>query len=262
VPFEDERALAEELAEMAAGMSLAAFGGRHDVEHKADGTPVTRVDVAIEDVLRAVIAARFPGDAILGEERGESGVTAAARRWTVDPIDGTKHFADGVPLWSTLVGLQVDDSPVLGLVDAPAVGDRWIGVVGEPATHGGSAVRVSDVARLADAAVGHSGVEEWATGTDRDRLLRLVDAARRSRGLSDAWGQMQVAAGAVEACVEHDPCGVWDWTPVVAIVAAAGGRVSTLDGTTVHAGCDLLVTNGLVHDEAVEVLAGRRSTTG
>ena len=256
VTFDEELSAAEELAELAAGMSLAAFGGRHDVAHKADGTPVTRVDVAVEDAIRAVLAARFPADAILGEERGRTGPAQAPRLWTVDPIDGTKHFTDGVPVWSTLLGLQVDGEPVLGLVDSPAVGDRWTGVRGDGATGRGEPLRVSDVERLAEAAVGHSAIEEWAAGMDRDRLLRLVDAARRSRGLADAWGQLQVASGAVEVCVEHDPCGIWDWTPCVAIVTAAGGHVTTLTGGPVGPGCDLLVTNGLVHDEAVRTLAG------
>lgn len=256
VTFDEELSAAEELAELAAGISLAAFGGRHDVAHKADGTPVTRVDVAVEDAIRAVLAARFPADAILGEERGRTGPAQAARLWTVDPIDGTKHFADGVPLWSTLLGLQVDGEPVLGLVDSPAVGDRWTGVRDDRATGRGEPVRVSDVARLGEAAVGHSAIEEWAAGADRDRLLRLVDAARRTRGLADAWGQLQVASGAVEVCVEHDPCGIWDWTPCVAIVTSAGGRVTTLTGGPVGPGCDLLVTNGLVHDAAVRTLAG------
>lgn len=256
VVFDDELSAAEELAELAAQVSLAAFGGRHEVTHKSDGTPVTRVDIAIEDAIRAVLAARFPADAIVGEERGRTGPPAAPRLWTVDPIDGTKQFADGVPLWSTLVGLQIDGEPVLGLVDSPAVGDRWTGVRGVGATGRGAPIRVSDVARLDEAAVGHSAIEEWAPGADRDRLLGLVDAARRSRGLADAWGQLQVASGAVEVCVEHDPCGVWDWTPCVAIVTAAGGRVTTLRGAPVAAGCDLLVTNALVHDEAVRTLAG------
>ena len=161
VTFGEELSAAEELAELAAGMSLAAFGGRHDVAHKADGTPVTRVDVAVEDAIRAVLAARFPADAILGEERGRTGPAQAPRLWTVDPIDGTKHFADGVPVWSTLLGLQVDGEPVLGLVDSPAVGDRWTGVRDDRATGRGEPVRVSDVARLGEAAVGHSAIEEW-----------------------------------------------------------------------------------------------------
>lgn len=252
--FEEELGVAAELAELAAGISLGAFGGRQATERKADGTPVTRIDVAIEDAVRAVLAARFPADAVLGEERGRTGPSDAERLWTVDPIDGTKQYADGVPLWSTLIGLQVVGEPVLGLVDSPAVGDRWVGVRDEAVTHDGDPVRVSDVARLDEAAVGHSGLEEWTAGPDRDRLLRLVDAARRSRGLADAWGQLQVASGAVEVCVEHDPCGVWDWTPCVAIVTAAGGRVTTLAGEDVRPGCDLLVTNGLVHDEALRVL--------
>jgi histidinol-phosphatase len=256
VDLRDELAASHELADAAAVRSVEAFGGRHEVAFKHDGTPVTEVDRSIEDELRAMLVARFPGDAVLGEERGSTGPSDARRRWTLDPLDGTKQFVDGIPLWSTLIALLVDDVPVLGLVDAPMTGERFAAVRGAGATRNGRLIRVSDVATLGDAAVGHSGIEEWPPGEDRARLLRLADASRRTRGLSDAWGQMQVASGALEVCVEHEPCGVWDWAATVAIVGEAGGRVTRLDGSAVGEGCDLLVTNGRVHDEVLSVLGG------
>jgi histidinol-phosphatase len=252
-----ELELALELADAAAAISVAAFGPRHRVSHKDDGTPVTEVDARVEDLLRDRIHARFPTDAVLGEERGLTGPPGATRRWAIDPLDGTKQYADGVPLWSTLLGLASGGRPVLGVIDAPMTRERFWAVSGEGATRNGSTIRVSDVATLADAAVGHSGLEEWTHGADRARLLRVADAARRTRGLSDAWGQMQVAAGAIDACLEHEPCGPWDWTATVVIVQEAGGRVSALTGAPVGDGTDLLVTNGMIHDEVLELLNAR-----
>lgn len=255
VDLTQELAFAAELASVAATRSVPAFGGRHEVAFKHDGTPVTEVDRAIEDDLRAMLHARFPDDAVLGEERGLTGPGDAARRWAIDPLDGTKQFADGIPLWSTLIGLLVDDQPVLGVIDAPMTNERFAAASGVGASRNGVPIRVSGVTDIGGAAVGHSGVEEWRPGPDRERLLRLADAARRTRGMSDAWGQMQVAAGALEVCVEHEPCGEWDWAATVAIVGEAGGRVTTLDGGVPHDGCDLLVTNGRLHDDVLAVLS-------
>ncbi len=249
-----EQAFAVGLAELAAGVSLPAFGGRQRVEHKHDGTPVTETDHAIEDALRAAIEVAFPVDGVLGEERGRSGPPTAGRVWTLDPIDGTKNFADGVALWSTLIALVVDGVPVLGLVDVPAIGERYAAVQGHGATRNGIPIHVSAVATLADAVVGHSGLEEWRPGPEREGLLRVVDGCRRTRGLSDGWGHMQVAAGALDACLEHDPCGEWDWAPAVTIVGEAGGRVTALDGTPVAPQCDLLVSNGHLHDAVRSIL--------
>jgi histidinol-phosphatase len=251
-----ELAFANELADLAASTTTAAFGGRVATSSKRDGTPVTEIDVATEDALRAAVEAAFPGDAIVGEERGRSGPTDAARVWTLDPIDGTKHFADGVPLWATLIGLAIDGDPVAGLVDVPVLGERYVAAVTGGATRNGSPIRVSDTADLADAVIGHSALEEWFGGGRGDALVRVATAARRTRGLSDAWGQMLVASGAIDACLEHEPCGVWDWTPTAVIVSEAGGLVTSIDGGPLAPGCDLLTSNGRLHDAVRSSLAG------
>ena len=219
-----ELAFAHALAERARSVTVRSFGGRRTTSSKPDGTPVTEVDLATEDLLRAAIEAAFPDDAVIGEERGRSGPPGAARAWTLDPIDGTKQFADGVPLWATLIGLSAAEGPVLGLADVPMLDERYAAARGGGATRNGLPIRVSTTEVLDDATVGHSGLEEWLGGSRGDALARVALAVRRTRGMSDAWGHMLVAAGSIDACLEHEACGVWDWTPVAAIVSEAGGR--------------------------------------
>ena len=115
----DDLAFAHELADAAAAVTLSWFGGRLPVELKGDDTPVTEVDLAAEQAVRKAVAARFPQDGVLGEEEGLDEGTSG-RVWVVDPVDGTKLFAEGIPLWTTLIALQVEGIPQLGVADAPA----------------------------------------------------------------------------------------------------------------------------------------------
>lgn len=246
-------AFAHELADIAASVTLAWFGDRVPVELKDDATPVTEVDRAAEQAIRDAVAARFPLDAVLGEEQGLMPGTSG-RRWIVDPIDGTKLFAEGIPLWTTLIALEVDTRVVLGIADAPAIGDRYVGVSGQGAWRGSQRLQVSAIARLDDAFVAHSGLEEWIAGGHEATLLAVAGRARRTRGLSDAWGHLLVAQGSVEALLEHEPCQAWDWSATQVIVHEAGGRLTSLDGSPPTAGSDLLVSNGVVHEEIVTVL--------
>jgi histidinol-phosphatase len=246
-------AVAHELADAAAKITLASFGSRLAVELKADDTPVTEVDRAVERAIRDLIASRRPGDGVAGEEEGfDEGVNG--RRWVIDPIDGTKLFVEGIPLWTTLIGLEIDGEPALGLADVPALGDRYHASRGKGAWKSGARIRVSAVDRLDEAFVAHSGFEEWSRGGDVWRLQALADRARGTRGLSDAWGHLLVAQGSVDALVEHEPCHEWDWTATGVIVREAGGRMSTLAGSPPADGADLLVSNGGIHDQVVGTL--------
>jgi histidinol-phosphatase len=250
---------AHELADIAASVTLARFGNRLPVQLKDDATPVTEVDRIVERAIRDAVAVRFPLDAVLGEEQGLApGISG--RRWIVDPVDGTKLYAEGIPLWTTLIALEVDTCVVLGIADAPALGDRYVGVVGQGAWRGAHRLRVSSVARLDQAFIAHSGVEEWIGGGRADQLLEVTGRARRTRGLSDAWGHLLVAQGSVDALLEHEPCQPWDWSATQLIVQEAGGRLSTLDGLAPTPGSDLLVSNGVVHDEIVVALGSVERT--
>lgn len=246
-------AFALELADLAATISVPAFGGRLEVELKADRTPVTEIDVAVERALRAAVDARFPRDDVLGEEEGRRG-QGRGRTWVVDPIDGTKNFADGVPLWTTMIALAEDGDVIVAVVDVPTLGMRYRAARGGGAWRGEHRLAVTETAALADAFVLHSGTEEWVRGGRLDDLVKVVEPARRTRGLSDSWGQILVAEGTADVLLEHEPCGWWDWAASGLIVEEAGGRVSRLDGTPVEPGGDLLVSNGRLHDEVVALL--------
>jgi histidinol-phosphatase len=254
-----ELAFAHELADVAAKVTLSRFGNRLPVTREDDGTAVTDADVAAERAIREAVGATFPGDGIHGEEGGLT-EGSSGRTWVVDPIDGTAHYADGVPLWTTLIGLKVDGRPALGVADVPALGARYHAVRGEGAWSGDRPLHTSDVASLADAFIVHSAVEEWVAGGRMQDLARIVGGARRSRGLSDGWAQLLVAQGSAEALLENEPCFEWDWTATSVIVEEAGGRLSTLDGGSPASGGDLLVSNGAVHDETLAALRVRSET--
>ena len=252
--LEADLALAHRLADAAAAVTQPWFGDRLPVELKADASPVTEVDRAAERAIRAVLAEAAPGDGILGEEEGEMPGTTG-RIWVIDPVDGTKLYAEGIPLWTTLIGLVVGDRPVLGVADAPALHTRYHAARGAGAWRGASRLAVSGVAHLPDAFIGHSPVEEWMAAGDEGQLLGVAERARRTRGLSDAWAHLLVAQGSMEALIEHEPCFPWDWSATQVIVEEAGGRITTLEGAAPAPGSTLLVTNGHVHDEIVAALA-------
>ncbi len=248
-------ALAMELADAAAAVTLSWFGNRLPVELKADATPVTEVDRAAETAIRAHLATYAPGDGVLGEEHGHR-TGATGRTWVIDPVDGTKLYAEGIPLWTTLIGLVVDGRAVLGVADAPALGVRYHAVRGGGAWRGDHRLATSDVGTLGAAFVGHSPLEEWMSTGDAHQLEAVAAKARRTRGLSDAWAHLLVAQGSMEALLEHEPCFPWDWTATEVIVEEAGGRMTTMEGVDPAPGTNLLVTNGHVHDEIVTVLQG------
>jgi histidinol-phosphatase len=228
---------------------------------KDDATPVTDTDVAAERAIRAAIADRFPGDAVLGEEDGLAPGTNG-RTWVVDPVDGTKLFAEGIPLWTTLIALRVEGTTVLGVADAPALGDRYHAVRGAGAWRGDRQLAVSRVAGIGDAFVLHSGLEEWLAAGDADRLERVVRRARRTRGLSDAWGHLLIAQGSADLLIEHEPCFSWDWAATGLIVEEAGGHLTTTDGRTPTDGHDLVVSNGRVHEEVLRALSPSVASAG
>src|SRR5262249_21181964 len=152
---------------------------------------------------------RAPDDGVLGEEEGHH-PGADGRTWVVDPVDGTKLFAEGIPLWTTLIALTIDGVPVVGVADAPALGVRY-NATGDAGARGGARqLVVSGVVSLDDAFIGHSPIEEWYSSGDGVRLASLAAGARGTRGLSDAWAHLLVAQGSLDALAEHEPCYAWD----------------------------------------------------
>lgn len=252
--FEHERAFANGLADRATDIGMGLFlGDGLEVRHKADRTVVTQADTSIEAMVREQVAAAFPDDHVLGEEEG-GGDRESGRVWIVDPIDATANYARGIPLWATLIALQVDGEIVLGLVNAPAIGERYEAVRGAGARMNGRRISVSDTDRLDEAQVFHAGLEAWPDGSRR-RLVELLAAAPRSRGFGDFWGHTLVARGAGEAMIEPE-LNVWDYAAFQIVVEEAGGRVTQLDGSpTRHLG-SVVSSNGSVHDEILARLAG------
>ena len=247
----EELAFAEELADRAGHMALSYFRNDPEVTWKPDSTPVTEADIAVEAMIRRELSRRFPNDAIRGEEGGIEG--SSERMWIVDPIDGTRNFAAGIQIWANLLALKVGDEYVMGLVNAPALGERYAATTGGGATWNGRAMAVSDVSATADGMVVLGDLEAWA-GTPRgDRLMQLIHGARRNRGFGDFWGHMLVARGAAEVMVEP-ALSEWDFATLVVIVTEAGGRVTQVDGSPPVHGGSLVSSNGHVHDEVLTAL--------
>lgn len=253
-----ELELAERLADLAAAISMPG-ARRADLRAslKADATPVTEIDLAVEAVIREAVGAERPNDGFLGEENGQQG--GGSRVWVVDPIDGTKNFVDGLPMWSTLIALVEDGVPTVGVVDVPMLGERYTAVRGAGAFLNGEPIHVSKVDRMEDALLLHSSIEEWLGGDHWETLLSAVGSCRRTRGVADAWGHMLVARGAADAVLEHEPAGVWDWAAPQVILEEAGGLVTTLDGEPPTPGCMLLTSSEAIHPAILATLRkGRR----
>ena len=253
--YEDELAFASELADRADAISMSYFRGSFRVRRKGDGTPVTEADLAVEEALRKALAERFPGDAVLGEEHGLDGT--GGRTWVLDPIDGTKNFAAGIQIWGTLIALAEGGLPVLGVISAPALGERYQAARGLGATLNGEPIRVSSVDRVDGAFITCSSLDEWENGPLRGAFASLVKEADRTRGFGDFWGHALVARGACDAMLETS-LRTWDWSAIQAIVEEAGGRVTQLDGSPLADGGSTLTSNGVLHDELVARLTPSR----
>jgi histidinol-phosphatase len=237
-----ELAFALELADLADSLSLPRFRAVDlRIETKPDLTPVTDADRTVERAVRERIAASRPGEGVSGEEEGDDG---AAVRWVVDPIDGTKNFARGVPIWATLIALEREDEVVCGVISSPALGHRWWAARGEGAFRDAQRIRVSEVSRLADASV------SLTYGRD----LAAVDRAIwHARSLGDFWQHALVAEGSLDAAVDAR-LAAWDYAALVPILEEAGGRGSALDGGRPRPREQVVSSNGLLHDELLALL--------
>ena len=257
-PYEDDLDLARRLADAADVITAARFGAPDlRVESKPDLTPVSDADRAVEESLRSRLADARPDDAVSGEEFGSTG--DGARRWVIDPIDGTKNYVRGVPVWATLIALLDEGEPVVGFVSAPALGRRWWAARGAGAwcvsTLAGEQeprrMTVSGVSELADASLAYSSLTGW--GDRRAAFLGLVEAVWRTRGYGDFWSYMLVAEGAADLATEAE-LSLWDMAALAPIVTEAGGRFSDLDGVDGVSGPGAAASNGLLHDALLAAL--------
>ncbi len=252
----DRFELARAAAEQAGRLTLGYFRrGDLAVEEKSDTSPVTIADRQAEQLLRAEIAKRFPHDAILGEELGEQAGTSGYR-WVLDPIDGTKSFIRGVPLYGTLVGVERDALPLIGVAYIPALDECIYAARGQGAWYvQGSdpprAARVSSRATLAEALLCSSDTRS-PTAAKRAAYERLQQAAKISRTWGDCYGYLLVATGRADVMI--DPLmNVWDAAAVEPIVVEAGGTFTDWQGRATIYGGEGIATNALVLDEVLEI---------
>ena len=261
--YADDLALAHMLADTADSITMSRFKALDlEVAAKPDMTPVSDADTAVEEAVRATLSRARPRDAVLGEEFGESVPPAGTgnRRWIIDPIDGTKNYIRGVPVWATLIALLDGPEPVGGLVSAPALGRRWWAAKGTGAFTGrhpakATPIRTSTVATLADASLSYSSLSGWE---ERGLLGGFLDLTRdvwRTRAYGDFFSYVLVAEGAVDVATEPE-VSLWDLAALVPIVTEAGGAFTDLGGFPGPDGGSAVATNGLLHEAVLGYLSG------
>ena len=219
-----------------------------EIIRKADGSPVTLADQGAEDLMRRLIAARYPDDSILGEEGGET-FGPSGRRWVIDPIDGTEAFTHGVALYSNLLYLEDEHGPAIGVINVPAIGEMvWAGR-GLGCFLNGIPCSVSTKTDLAGSVLSTSGFDYW----DPEMLQRARRSGMQMRTWGDGYGYLLVASGRIEVMV--DPAiNFWDIAPCLVIIPEAGGALSRVDGATGVELTSCVATNGVVHDQAIAAL--------
>jgi histidinol-phosphatase len=252
VTLADDLALALRLADAADAITLARFRAQDlQVDAKPDLSPVSDADLAVEDEVRKLLADARPGDAVLGEEHGITG--EGPRQWVLDPIDGTKNFVRGVPVWATLIALLVDGRVDVGVVSAPALGRRWWASRGTGAFADGIPIRVSSVGSLSDAHLSYSSLTGWESQGRLEGVLQLSRDCWRTRAFGDFWSHVLVAEGAVDASFEPE-VSLWDLAALQVIVEEAGGRFTSLAGDARPDGGSVVCSNGLLHDKILAAL--------
>ncbi|NSC23785.1 histidinol-phosphatase [Streptomyces albus subsp. chlorinus] len=259
--YHDDLRLAHVLADAADAATMERFKALDlKVETKPDMTPVSEADKAAEELIRSSLQRTRPRDAVLGEEFGTEG--HGPRRWVIDPIDGTKNYVRGVPVWATLIALmemgEGGDRPVVGVVSAPALNRRWWAALGSGAYTGRSLskatrIEVSKVAKVRDASFAYSSLHGWE---ERGMLGGFMDLTRdcwRTRAYGDFWPYMLVAEGAVDMCAEPE-LSLWDMAASAVIVEEAGGSFTGLDGNPGPHSGNAAASNGLLHETLLNYL--------
>jgi histidinol-phosphatase len=248
---QDDLALALTLADHADTLTRARFGALDlRIDTKPDLTPVTDADRAVEAHLREVLGRERPDDSVVGEEFGGT-TTFTGRQWIIDPIDGTKNFVRGVPVWASLIALLEDGVPSIGVVSAPALQRRWWSARGRGAfatvdSGPPRPLSVSSVAQLDSASLSFSSLSGWAQRGLRDRFIDLTDAVWRVRAYGDFLSYCLVAEGAVDIAAEPE-VSVWDLAALDILVREAGGTFTGLDGAAGPHRGSAVATNGRLH---------------
>ncbi|HEY5821876.1 MAG TPA: histidinol-phosphatase [Propionibacteriaceae bacterium] len=254
----DDLRLAHLLADDADSITMSRFKALDlHVTSKPDLTPVSDADTAVEEAVRRTLGRARPRDAVHGEEMADTGW--GPRRWVVDPIDGTKNFVRGVPVWATLIALMINDEVVVGVVSAPALNRRWWASLGGGAYAGKSLMsasecHVSDVASIEDASLSYAEVAEWVEAGQGQEFVDLMRRCWRSRAYGDFWSYMLLAEGGVDIACEPE-LELYDMAACSIIVTEAGGTFTDLDGRPGPHGAGACATNGRLHDAVLEQLS-------
>lgn len=255
--YNDDLRLAHVMADDADSLAMNRFKAQDlKFNSKPDNTPVTEADTAVETSLRRTLSRTRPRDGILGEEMGSSG--ESSRRWIIDPIDGTKNYLRGVPVWATLIALEADEEVVASVVSAPALGRRWWASKNGGAFTGrnilnATQLHVSRVPSIRDASLSYSSIDGWVDSGRGQGFVNLMRDCWRTRAYGDFWSYMLVAEGAVDIATEPE-LELYDMAALDVIVREAGGRFTNLDGTDGVRGPGALATNGLLHQPVLEYL--------
>ena len=253
----DDLRLAHLLADDADSITMSRFRALDlHVTAKPDLSPVSDADTAVEEALRRTLSRARPRDAVQGEEMADTGW--GPRRWVIDPIDGTKNFIRGVPVWATLIALLINDEVAIGVVSAPALGRRWWASLGGGAYAGKSLMsatpcRVSDVAQVEDASLSYASVSAWVDAGQGQEFVDLMRSCWRTRAYGDFWSYMLVAEGAVDIACEPE-LALHDMAACAIVVTEAGGRFTDLQGKPGPLGVGAYATNGRLHDAVLSQL--------
>lgn len=252
-----ELEFALELAGVADQITMAGFRSLDlEVSTKPDMTPVSQADQDVERRLRALIAEQRPDHSVVGEEFGTSG--DGEWTWIIDPIDSTKNYVRGIPVFATLIALTRAGRAEVGVVSAPAMNRRWWAARGHGAFMNGESIRVSAVERLEDAQLSINGLLDFDKYGFVDAGRRLSERCWRTRGFGDFWSHVLVAEGGVDVAAEPKVA-AWDLAALQVIVEEAGGRFTDMNGRSIYDGGSAVSSNGLVHDEALDALNGGRT---
>jgi histidinol-phosphatase len=244
--------VAREVAHEAGQFALGHFDHDIAVEWKKDHSPVTLADRGAEQILRTKLLERFPQDGFLGEESGAV-LGSSGFRWIIDPVDGTRSFVRGVPIWATLVGLEYKGELIAGIAFLPALNQVFRALRGEGAFRDDRPIHVSQVKDLRQAHIFYSSLS-WFTKAGREaQFLKLLRQTQRQRGYGDFYGFVLVAQGSGDLMVEHG-VSPWDLGALIPIVEEAGGKMTSWSGEVDISRPDVLASNGLLHEDAMRIL--------
>ena len=244
-----------ELAQKAAKIAMGYYETALDIEWKNDESPVTVADREVEKFLRSSLNKYFNHDGFLGEEYddepGDSGY-----RWIIDPIDGTRNFVRGIPIWATLLGLEYKGEMLAGITVAPGLNQTYRALRGDGAFRNDIKINVSTINSLGASQLFYSSISWFVKAGMEKEFLALASATEKQRGFGDFYGFVLVAQGAGEIMIEHG-VHAWDVASIIPLIEEAGGKFSDWKGNKSIYAPDVLVTNGILHQQILDRLANK-----